>query len=196
MKKVIGVTGGIASGKSNVLNVIRNLGYKVIDTDFITHDLQKKGKPIYNKIKEAFGKDYFLSNGELDRAKLGYLIFHDEEAKNKLNSIAHPLIHDVVLKEIEESMDEIIFIDVPLLYESKFDSLCDKVICVYLDRDIQIQRLMERDKINYEYANSKISSQMDLNKKRDLADYIIDSKGTFDETNVQILKILEQIKGV
>ena len=196
MKKVIGLTGGISSGKSNVLNVIRNLGYKVIDTDLITHNLQQKGKPIYNKIKETFGNEYFLNDGELDRKKLGYLIFHDEIAKNKLNSIAHPLIQDVVLKEIDASSEGIIFIDVPLLYESKFDSLCDKVICVYLDKETQIKRLMERDGIDYEYAINKISSQMDLNKKRELADYVIDSKGTFDETKSQILKILKQIKGV
>ncbi len=195
MKKVIGVTGGIASGKSNVLSVIKNLGYKVIDTDIIAHEPQQKNMPIYNAIKETFGSEYFTLDGSLDRKKLGSLIFHNEEAKNKLNSISHPLIHQVVLDEIGKS-NGIIFIDVPLLYESGFDSLCDKVICVYLNRETQIKRLMERDHIDLEYAKSKIASQMDLNKKKEMADYVIDSKGSFGETRSQVLKILEEIKGV
>jgi dephospho-CoA kinase len=194
MRKVIGVTGGIASGKSNVISIIKRQGFKVIDCDLINHNLQKINMPIYNAIKEAFGSSYFLDNGELDRKKLGELIFHNEKEKLKLNSISHPIIKEEVLKEINKA-DGIVFVDVPLLYESKFDSLCDKVICVYLNRKTQIERLMERDHIDYSYAKSKIASQMDLGKKRDLADYVIDSKGSFQETERQVLKILEMIKG-
>ena len=194
MRKVIGVTGGIASGKSNVISIIKRQGFKVIDCDLINHNLQKINMPIYNAIKEAFGSSYFLDNGELDRKKLGELIFHNENEKLKLNSISHPIIKEEVLKEINKA-DGIVFVDVPLLYESKFDSLCDKVICVYLNRKAQIERLMERDHIDYSYAKSKIASQMDLDQKRDLADYVIDSKGSFQETERQVLKILEMIKG-
>jgi dephospho-CoA kinase len=194
MRKVIGVTGGIASGKSNVISIIKRQGFKVIDCDLINHNLQKINMPIYNAIKEAFGSSYFLDNGELDRKKLGELIFHNEKEKLKLNSISHPIIKEEVLKEINKA-DGIVFVDVPLLYESKFDSLCDKVICVYLNRKMQIERLMERDHIDYSYAKSKIASQMDLDQKRDLADYVIDSKGSFQETERQVLKILEMIKG-
>ena len=194
MRKVIGVTGGIASGKSNVISIIKRQGFKVIDCDLINHNLQKINMPIYNAIKEAFGSSYFLDNGELDRKKLGELIFHNENEKLKLNSISHPIIKEEVLKEINKA-DGIVFVDVPLLYESKFDSLCDKVICVYLNRETQIERLMERDHIDYSYAKTKIASQMDLDQKRDLADYVIDSKGSFQETERQVLKILEMIKG-
>ena len=194
MRKVIGVTGGIASGKSNVISIIKRQGFKVIDCDLINHNLQKINMPIYNAIKEAFGSSYFLDNGELDRKKLGELIFHNEKEKLKLNSISHPIIKEEVLKEINKA-DGIVFVDVPLLYESKFDTLCDKVICVYLNRKTQIERLMERDHIDYSYAKSKIASQMDLDQKRDLADYVIDSKGSFQETERQVLKILEMIKG-
>ena len=194
MRKVIGVTGGIASGKSNVISIIKRQGFKVIDCDLINHNLQKINMPIYNAIKEAFGSSYFLDNGELDRKKLGELIFHNENEKLKLNSISHPIIKEEVLKEINKA-DGIVFVDVPLLYESKFDSLCDKVICVYLNRKTQIERLMERDHIDYSYAKSKIASQIDLDQKRDLADYVIDSKGSFQETERQVLKILEMIKG-
>lgn len=194
MRKVIGVTGGISSGKSNVISIIKRQGFKVIDCDLINHNLQKINMPIYNAIKEAFGSSYFLDNEELDRKKLGELIFHNENEKLKLNSISHPIIKEEVLKEINQA-DGIIFVDVPLLYESKFDSLCDKVICVYLNKETQIKRLMERDHIDYSYAKAKIASQMDLDQKRDLADYVIDSKGSFQETYDQVLKILEMIKG-
>lgn len=194
MRKVIGVTGGISSGKSNVISIIKRQGFKVIDCDLINHNLQKINMPIYNAIKEAFGSSYFLDNKELDRKKLGELIFHNENEKLKLNSISHPIIKEEVLKEINKA-DGIIFVDVPLLYESKFDSLCDKVICVYLNKETQIKRLMERDHIDYSYAKAKIASQMDLDQKRDLADYVIDSKGSFQETYHQVLKILEMIKG-
>ena len=194
MRKVIGVTGGISSGKSNVISIIKRQGFKVIDCDLINHNLQKINMPIYNAIKEAFGSSYFLDNKELDRKKLGELIFHNEDEKLKLNSISHPIIKEEVLKEINKA-DGIVFVDVPLLYESKFDSLCDKVICVYLNKETQIKRLMERDHIDYSYAKAKIASQMDLDQKRDLADYVIDSKGSFQETYDQVLKILEMIKG-
>lgn len=194
MRKVIGVTGGISSGKSNVISIIKRQGFKVIDCDLINHNLQKINMPIYNAIKEAFGSSYFLDNKELDRKKLGELIFHNENEKLKLNSISHPIIKEEVLKEINKA-DGIVFVDVPLLYESKFDSLCDKVICVYLNKETQIKRLMERDHIDYSYAKAKIASQMDLDQKRDLADYVIDSKGSFQETYHQVLKILEMIKG-
>ena len=194
MRKVIGVTGGISSGKSNVISIIKRQGFKVIDCDLINHNLQKINMPIYNAIKEAFGSSYFLDNKELDRKKLGELIFHNENEKLKLNSISHPIIKEEVLKEINQA-DGIVFVDVPLLYESKFDSLCDKVICVYLNKETQIKRLMERDHIDYSYAKAKIASQMDLDQKRDLADYVIDSKGSFQETYDQVLKILEMIKG-
>ena len=186
MRKVIGVTGGISSGKSNVISIIKRQGFKVIDCDLINHNLQKINMPIYNAIKEAFGSSYFLDNKELDRKKLGELIFHNENEKLKLNSISHPIIKEEVLKEINKA-DGIIFVDVPLLYESKFDSLCDKVICVYLNKETQIKRLMERDHIDYSYAKAKIASQMDLDQKRDLADYVIDSKGSFQETYHQVL---------
>ena len=194
MRKVIGVTGGISSGKSNVISIIKRQGFKVIDCDLINHNLQKINMPIYNAIKEAFGSSYFLDNKELDRKKLGELIFHNENEKLRLNSISHPIIKEEVLKEINQA-DGIVFVDVPLLYESKFDSLCDKVICVYLNKETQIKRLMERDHIDYSYAKAKIASQMDLDQKRDLADYVIDSKGSFQETYRQVLKILEMIKG-
>lgn len=196
LKRVIGVTGGIASGKSNVCSLISQMGNYVIDCDKISFDLSKKGQAIYNVILEKFGKDYFLDNGELDRKKLGKLIFNDTNSKKLLDSITHPIIIDDINKKIEKSTKDIIFLEAPLLYETNLDKICDKVICVYLDRKLQLKRLMEREQIDEEYALAKIQSQMDLELKKSLADYVIDSKGSFDETKKQVENIMTEIKGV
>lgn len=195
MKQLIGVTGGIASGKSNVCNVIRSLGYKVIDSDAITHLLYQRGNSVYNAIINTFGKEYLDSNLEIDRKKLGKYIFSNEEAKNKLNSVTHPLILAKMKEEIDKSNDKIIFLDIPLLFEAKLEYLCDKIICVYLEESIQVQRLMERDHIDYDYAMLKIHSQMDLNIKKDKADYVIHSKGSLDETEALVKTIINEIEG-
>ncbi len=195
MKQLIGVTGGIASGKSNVCNVIRSLGYKVIDLDEITHNLYKKGNSIYNAILDTFGLDYLDSNLEIDRLKLGKYIFQNEKAKEKLNSITHPLILAKMKEEIDNLNERIIFLDIPLLFEAKLEYLCDKIICVYLEESLQVKRLMERDHIDYDYAMLKIHSQMDLNIKKDKADYVIHSKGSLDETEALVKTIINEIEG-
>lgn len=196
MSLVVGITGGIACGKSNVCNNIRDLGYKVLDCDKISYELSLKGNSLYKKIIEAFGNDYLLDSGEIDRRKLGKLIFNDIEKRKLLNSISHPLIKEELIKQIKKLDDDIIFIEVPLLYESGFDDLCDYVICCYLDEKLQISRLMERDLIDRTYAINKINSQMSLLKKKLFADYIINTKGSFNDTKKQVEKIIQEIKGV
>lgn len=195
MKAVIGITGGISTGKSNVSNEIRNLGYKVIDSDEIYRNLSKKGMPICKKIEECFGKKYILDNGEINRLELGKLIFYDEASKNKLNSITHPEIVKEIKIQISNSSEELIFVDIPLLYEAKLEYLCDAVLCVYVDYEEQIKRLMERDKIDYSYAKAKINSQMDINEKIKLSKYSLSSEGSFIDTKAKIIKIIDKIKG-
>ena len=194
MKRVIGITGGIASGKSNVSNVIKSLGYHVIDSDLITHKLEDIGGKVYNAIVLAFGKSYLKDDKSLDRKKLGNLIFSDAKAKEKLNSISHPIIVDEIKKEINNINDEMIFVDIPLLYESKLEYLCDKIICVYLPKNEQIKRLIFRDNIDEEFAIKKVDSQMSLDKKKELADYVIDSRGTFLETKKQVEDLIKELK--
>lgn len=194
MKRVIGITGGIASGKSNVSNVIKSLGYHVIDSDLITHKLEDIGGKVYNAIVLAFGKSYLKDDKSLDRKKLGNLIFSDSKAKEKLNSISHPIIVDEIKKEINNINDEMIFVDIPLLYESKLEYLCDKIICVYLPKNEQIKRLIFRDNIDEEFAIKKVDSQMSLDKKKELADYVIDSRGTFLETKKQVEDLIKELK--
>ena len=193
MKKIIGITGGIASGKSYVCDIIEKQGFKIIDSDKISHELSKIGYPLYNAIIKEFGNDYLLDNKELDRKKLGALIFTNENEKLKLNSISHPLIINEINNQINEINDDLIFVDVPLLYESKMENLFNEIICVYVDRKTQIKSLMNRDNISYDYALSKISSQMSLDEKAKLARYVIDNSD--DNTQTMTLKILKKLKG-
>ncbi len=195
MKKVIGITGGIASGKSNVCNVIKNEGYQIIDSDKINRDLSLKDEPIYLKIVEKFGTEYLTSDGEIDKKKLAKLIFHDSKAKEELNNISHPIIINEIKRQIDLATDDIIFVEIPLLYEAHLEYLCDKVICVFLNKKTQVERLMQREGIDEDYALEKIHSQMDLYIKKIKADFVVDSKGDFDETKKQVIKILKEIKG-
>ena len=193
MKRIIGITGGIASGKSNVASVIEKLGYPVIDCDKISFELSKKDGPLYKAILDKFGPDYLLDDGELNRKKLGALIFNNSSAKELINDTTHPIIREHLLEEIKKFSDGLVFIEVPLLYEAKFDKICDKVICVFLKKKAQVERLMAREGIDEDYALAKIHSQMDLYLKRAKADYVIDSHGSFEETEIEVRKVLEDI---
>lgn len=194
MKLVIGVTGGIASGKSNVCNVIKELGYPVIDCDKITKELSEINKPIYNAILNNFGNDFLLEDDNLDKKKISKLVFSDSSKKMILDSITHPIIKDEVLRQLSLYESGLVFVEIPLLYEAKFDSICDKVICVFLSKKKQVERLIEREGIDEDYALKKIHSQMDLYMKKSLADYVIDSKGSFEETKLQVENIINKLK--
>ena len=196
LRRVIGVTGGIASGKSNVCSVIASLGYPVIDCDKLARDLSVKNEPVYNAMLNVLGPEYLLEDGNLDRKKIAKLIFNDAKARALVDSVTHPVIIDEVKKRISDIKDGLIFLEAPLLYEANINYLGDKVICVFLSKKFQVRRLMERDGIDEDYALAKIHSQMDLYMKKELADYVIDSKGTFEETSQQVLGIIENIKGV
>lgn len=195
MKKIIGITGGISSGKSTVCNAIANKGYKIIDCDKINRDLSNIGQPIYMAILNSFGKDYLLKNNEIDRKKLGSLIFNNNEAKLKLNQISHPLILSEMKRQISKINDKLVFVEIPLLYEAKLDNICDYVICVYLNKKQQLERLMKRESIDEAYALAKIDSQMDLNMKKDLADFVIDTKGDLVDTINQVDEIINKLEG-
>jgi dephospho-CoA kinase len=196
VKRVIGITGGIASGKSNVCKVIRELGYPVIDCDEITRRNYEINGKIYKVVLERFGNEFLLDDGNINRKKLGKLVFTNSSAKMLLNSITHPIIKQELLTEIAKYSDGLVFVEIPLLYEAKFETLCDKIICVFLSQKYQVERLMEREGIDEDYALQKIHSQMDLYMKKSLADYVINSKGSFDETKEQVIDIINNIKGV
>lgn len=193
MKKVIGLTGSIACGKSTVSKKLNDLGYHVIDCDKINHDIMKKDEIGYIEVVKSFGAEILDNNGEIDRKKLGSIVFSDTLLKEKLNQILHPIIKDIVIKKIE-SLDGIIFMDCPLLFETDFKELCDYTIVVYVNFDTQIHRLMERDGITFPEALKKIYAQIPLEEKLSLADIVIDNCHSLGDLDWQIKQMLLKLE--
>lgn len=190
---VVGLTGGIASGKSYVTNYLRNLNYYVIDTDALYKTLIEKDNDCYNALIKEF--PYFNNDKSLDMKKIGQLVFNDNSLLKKLNNIVHPIIYKHTLELIKEHKDsDIIFIDAPLLFEAHFDSLCDLVCCVWVSRPTQIKRLMERNNLTRKEAIKRIDSQMSVKKKKEMSDLLLKSCLNFDETNKNIDNVIERIK--
>ncbi len=192
MKKVIGITGGIATGKSYVTNFLKHEGFEVIDTDKICHYLEQPGHSGFLAIEKEFKN--VVTNGVLDRKKLGTIIFDNKEKRLRLNEILHPLIKDETKRQIEKAKGKIIFLDVPLLFEANFDDLCDEIITVYTEPEIQIKRLMIRDDLDNISALKRIQSQMSLKEKIKKSHYVIKSEIDFNKTNENILEVLKRIK--
>ncbi|NLK62060.1 MAG: dephospho-CoA kinase [Fusobacteria bacterium] len=191
---IIGLTGGIATGKSTVSSYLKKMGYKVIDTDEISSEIIENKVIIDNIIKE-FGSG-ILSGKKIDKKKLKKIIFEDEEKRKILNSIMHPeIISKVKLKIKEFSLNnELLIVDMPLLYEVSFENEVNKVIVVYLPFEIQLQRVMSRDNMDYNDSCNAIRSQMSLKEKVDKADYILDNSGTLEELKEKIYKLIQNIK--
>lgn len=190
MKLVVGLTGGISTGKTTVANKISLLGYDVIDCDLISHDIMNNPE-CKERIINEFGN--VLDGKDIDRKKLGNIVFYNKDKKEKLESILHPIIFEETKRQIENSNKELVFINCPLLYETNFISLCDKVIVVYCNLDTQLNRLMKRDKISKEEAENKVKNQMNLNEKAKLADFVIDNNFGIEELDAQIRNIIERM---
>lgn len=193
--KIIGITGGIATGKSTAVAWLYENGFQIVDADKISKALTKKGEKGYTKIVEVFGKEYLYKNGALNRKKLGELIFEDKGKREELNQILHPMIRKELLKKIEKLMEnqQVVFVDIPLLFEAreylKKDGIVfDEVWLIYTDLDNQIDRLIKRDSTNRMSAISRIRAQMDIEKKRKLADVIIYNNGSIAELYEQLNK--------
>lgn len=200
-KRIYGLTGGIATGKTTVTKILRDMNYKVIDSDKIAHEVILKGNSAYNDLIKSFGKDILDSDGEIHRAKLGNKVFGNREKLDELNSITHPHIISEIKEQADKILDteDIVFIDMPLLYEiedslKKYDFKFDEIILVYLEEDRQIKRLMERDNISREEALKKIESQISIEDKLDKTRYVIDNNGKESELIYEIQKILRELK--
>lgn len=193
MALVIGLTGGIASGKSTVSNMLKEMKIPVVDADVEARLAVMKGEPAYSKIIATFGRDILLEDEEIDRQKLGSIIFHQAEKRMLLNEIVHPEVRKRMIGQVEkakESGEEVVVLDIPLLFESKLTYMVEKTILVYVDYDIQLQRLMERNNLRVEDAKARIQSQMPLNEKIKLADAVIDNNGTIERTKTQLINVL------
>lgn len=189
--KVIGITGGIASGKSTVSNKLIEYGYEVLDCDIIAKEVSAT-KSVLDKIREVFGEEYFEGQ-DLIRKKLGKTIFNNSNLREELESIIHPLVIDKIKEAIKDFAGEVLFVDCPLLYEANLEYLFDKVIVVYISKDIQVERLILRDEISKDYALRKIDSQMPILMKKNRADYIIDNSHSLEKTYEQIERVVRRI---
>jgi dephospho-CoA kinase len=196
MSLIVGLTGGIASGKSTVSNMLKELQITVIDADIEARLAVKKGEPAYFRILQEFGSNLVMPDGEIDRQKLGSIIFYNEQKRRILNDIVHPEVRKRMTKKKEEAIEggeKIVVLDIPLLFESKLMFMVEKIILVYVDQEIQLQRLMERNHLTCEEASARIQSQFPLFEKIALADEVINNNGTISETKEQLEKILERL---
>lgn len=194
MGKIIGITGGISSGKSTVTNFLRQRGFQVVDADALVHQLQAPGGRLYNILVEHFGNQVLLKNGQLNRPLLASLIFSNPEEQEWSKETQGQVILEelAALKNQLAQTESIFFMDIPLLFEQGYESWFDEVWLIYLDRETQIERLMNRDKLSLEAAESRLSSQWSLDKKKKLATHIIDNSGSLDQLLSQIISLLER----
>ncbi len=195
MSLVIGLTGGIASGKSTVAKMFTALDIPVIDADVIAREVVEPGEASYKKIIEVFGKDIVGADGSIDRPKLGSIIFSNEEKREQLNQIVHPAVRQRMLAKKEtytEQGEKCIVLDMPLLFEGKLASLADKTVVVFVDEATQLERLMERNQLREQEAMDRIKSQMPLAEKAKLADEVIDNNHSVEESKKQLFDLLKK----
>lgn len=194
---LIGLTGGIGSGKSTVADIFSKYGFPVIDSDKIAREVVEPNKEAWQKIVQYFGKDVLYSDNTLNRKKLGEIIFHDSDKREQLNQITHPIIIAKIISEANELKKsyEHVIVEVPLLYESNSADLFDMIIVVYVDKNTQLQRVIERDQIGQALAQAKIEAQMSLEIKKDKADFVIYNDHGIEKTREQVKAIIEIILG-
>ncbi len=195
--KLIGLTGGIGSGKSTIADLFLKKGIRVIDADIVYKELSKPGQVLYNDIVAGFGESILNPNGTINFHILADLVFHDESLRLKLNAITHPLVREEMLKEAKSLKNQALAVFVvPLLFESKTDDVCDLTICVYVDLRTQISRVMSRDRIDHETALLKIGAQLPLKKKAQMSDYVIDNSLSMSETIRQFESLFADIRRI
>lgn len=197
MTLVLGLTGGIATGKSTADHFFRQKKIPVIDADEIAHDLLKVDQPGYLAIKKYFGDAYFKQDGNLDRAKLGQLVFNNHHELEKLNSLTHPLISKEVERQIKNEKQKkipLIVLDIPLLFESNAQRYCDRILVISSSEEVELKRLKKRNHLTTEEALARINSQMPLKEKEAQANYVVDNTGTINELEEKLNQVLVTIK--
>ncbi|MFT9600885.1 dephospho-CoA kinase [Mesobacillus sp.] len=195
MSLVIGLTGGIASGKSTISAMFTGMGITVIDADIEARLAVEPGEKAYNDIVSHFGTEILEEDRTINRPRLGEIIFNNEEKRLLLNSIVHPAVRERMAQKrakAEEANERAVVMDIPLLFESKLTGLVEKIIVVYVDEQTQLDRLMKRNRFSEEEAYSRIKSQMPLKDKVSLADAVIDNSGSIEQSRQQLLDILSE----
>ena len=195
MGKIIGITGGIASGKSTVTEFLRQKGFQVVDADAVVHQLQKPGGQLYQVLVEHFGEKILLENGELNRTLLASLIFSNPEEQEWSKRTQGEIIREelAALRNQLAQTESLFFMDIPLLFEQNYASWFDETWLVYVNRDVQLERLMKRDQISKEAAESRLNSQWPLERKISLASHSLDNNGNQEQLIAQVVQLLEEM---
>ncbi len=196
---MVGLTGGIVSGKSTVSEMFRQLGAQVIDADQIAHTIVSPGEKAWHSIVEYFGKEILIKNQQINRKKLAKIVFADKKKLEMLNSITHPEILAVINRRICQlksnyNQDLICIIDAPLLFEANLADRMDKIIVVFISQEEQTKRLLLRDNFTEEEALRRIQSQIPLTSKLSWADYVIDNSFSREQTKKQVEQVWEKLK--
>ena len=195
MPLIIGLTGGIASGKSTVANMLRGKSIPIVDADVVAREVVEIGTDTYKKLVSEFGQEILNSDKTLNRPKLGSIIFQDQEKREKLNSIMHPSIRTSMKEKTQKYIEdghEVVVMDIPLLFESKLTHLVDKTLLVFVTEKTQLKRLMERNDLTEKEATDRIQSQMPLSEKVKLSHAVIDNNGSLTKTEQQLNEILDE----
>jgi len=197
-RRLIGLTGGIASGKTTVSNMLEELGAHTIDFDIISRDVVEPKKPAWSKIVEYFGKQVIGEDGQLKRDILSKIVFSDLEKRKKLESFIHPRIHEEFVKQVEsiaqKDPEAIIQVVIPLLIESNLQYMFHSLVVVYISRDEQLKRLVKREGITQEEAENMLRAQLPIDEKKGYADHIINNGKSIDETRKQVEKLWKTLK--
>jgi dephospho-CoA kinase len=194
----IGLTGGIACGKSTVSAMLTELGAYIVDADRVAREVVLPGEPALQAIVEKFGQAVLNEDGTLNRPALGGIVFGQAERLRELEAITHPAIRRRMREQMEQAerleADPIVVADIPLLYETEQQSSYEGVIVVYVPHEVQRERLMNRNGLSAEEAERRIGLQMDIEQKRRLADWVIDNSGTLEETRKQVQQLWERLR--
>lgn len=199
MTYILGLTGGIATGKSTVSHIFKNSNVPVIDADIIARQVVEPKSETLKMIINEFGEKYLMENGALNRKKLGKLVFNDGVALEKLNGVIHPAIRKEILAQIQsyrKSGSPLIVLDMPLLFEESYQTICDAVMVVFVPEITQLKRLINRDGLTSDEAQLRIKAQWPIQKKKDLADFVIDNSTTVAVTRGQVLNWLSNQNNV
>ena len=196
MVRIIGITGGIASGKSTVTEFLRQQGYQVIDADQVVHELQEPGGRLYQALLSTFGPAILQEDGRLDRPKLGAMIFGDPELLAQSSQIQNQIIREELAdrRDLLAETEDFFFMDLPLLFELQYEDWFDQIWLVDVTKETQLSRLMTRNGLSQEEAEKRIATQLSLQEKRKRADVLIDNNGSLEETRQQIRDALQKLE--
>lgn len=194
MSRILGLTGGIACGKSTISAYLKEFGLPVIDADECSRVVVEKGSIGLEKLTEIFGNKILENDGTLNRKALGQIVFSYSEQLSLLNSVMEPLIREEISRRLnQENNADLVVLDAPLLIEQHYDKICDFIMTIDVPKKIQLERLIERDNLSEDEAKSRIESQLSSRERNGFADVVIDSSGTVEQTRKQVIKWLKTI---